>query len=462
MLKSLHLNGQPAINYFDDLQFGTGSKKGHIRSAMKNLPDEIELKHVVLFDDELRNKDVETIGVQFAHIFDEDRGLTKQIFQNALKKYNDRLPTDLTTGNDIVIKTPKTRRSSSHSTQKSHKASRAAVTPKWVPVSQDSGALITEELSLANSPITPRESIQKTKKIKQRKPVTPKQNIIEEYEPRISQNVSKNLNVKTKSQSKPKPKLKKVVDKQDSKLKPKPKPKTKTKPIKKEPILKPQKSKTKVFDRASNYNEEIEDEDEDEDFYENYENRFQANLPNDESQDEDLDDTYSLGSKEIKISRLPTSTARLTSLDLVLQSLNESLENETESHFKNFQNLNKSYFNKTLDLNLTNNNHINKLKDIKFEKQQLRKDLFDTRQEINENLRNLEKIRLKYNQTKQKIKTKKKINDSLNNLPNKDSLNTNDSILIKLNNLNNIIDPNYGLLEKLKQLNSKFYEVEES
>ncbi len=93
MLKSLHLNGEPAINHFDALEFGTFSKKNHIKSAMSSLDQEIELKHVILFDDELRNKDVETLGVQFAHIFDEDRGLTKQIFQNAIAKYNNRLST---------------------------------------------------------------------------------------------------------------------------------------------------------------------------------------------------------------------------------------------------------------------------------------------------------------------------------------------------------------------------------
>lgn len=92
MLKSLHLNGEPAINYFHDLQFGTFTKKNHIKSAIANIDEDIDLKHVILFDDELRNRDVETIGVQFAHIFDEDRGLTKQIFEQAIIKYNNRLP----------------------------------------------------------------------------------------------------------------------------------------------------------------------------------------------------------------------------------------------------------------------------------------------------------------------------------------------------------------------------------
>lgn len=92
MLRSLHLNGEPAINYFHALEFGTFSKKNHIKSAMSSLDQEIDLKHVILFDDELRNRDVETLGVQFAHIFDEDRGLTKQIFKSAIVKYNNRLP----------------------------------------------------------------------------------------------------------------------------------------------------------------------------------------------------------------------------------------------------------------------------------------------------------------------------------------------------------------------------------
>lgn len=41
-----------------------------------------------LFDDELRNKDVErNLGVKFIHIPDEDIGLTYKIFQNGLKSW---------------------------------------------------------------------------------------------------------------------------------------------------------------------------------------------------------------------------------------------------------------------------------------------------------------------------------------------------------------------------------------
>lgn len=92
MLKGLQLNGQPAIEYFDDLQFGTFSKKNHIRAAVKKLNEQlvseghepIAFSQIMLFDDEARNRDVEEIGIQFVRIWSEEQGLTADIFNKAV------------------------------------------------------------------------------------------------------------------------------------------------------------------------------------------------------------------------------------------------------------------------------------------------------------------------------------------------------------------------------------------
>lgn len=301
--------------------------------------------------------------------------------------------------NDIVIKTPKRSRKSRPNT------------PKWIPVSQDSGALITDELSQLHSPISRNT----------RPPRTPKDKINEEYEPRVK---------------KPKAKPKKVKPR---KVEVKPKTKTKTKPKSKRKKVEPQPDNDLVNDL---------DDDQDQDF--------------DNAQEEsdiELDDLYVNGTMEVKISRLPTSSIRLTSIDIILQSLNDALTHEDGKHFQIFQKLNKLHLNKILDLNLTNNHYLYKLKDLKSTKLDLRNELFDKRQEINENLVKLENLRNQYNKVHQLIKTKKQIIGKLNNLS-KSSSDNNDSILMKLNKLNNIVDPNWGILDKLKEINSKFHELD--
>lgn len=97
LLKLLHINGKPAFDYFDHMEWGTFSKKNHIKSALSELrstgriDDSVELEHVVLFDDEMRNKDVETIGCLMVHIPSEEHGLTNAIFERGLKKYHEKL-----------------------------------------------------------------------------------------------------------------------------------------------------------------------------------------------------------------------------------------------------------------------------------------------------------------------------------------------------------------------------------
>lgn len=342
----------------------------------------------------------------------------------------------LTTGNDIVIKTPKRRRTST-STSRSRSQH---VTPKWVPVSQDSGALITEELSMAYSPVMHMESqtttttTKTTPKIRSPKkkksttskhrvtkkppqtPRTPQDKINEEYEPRVAADTSRKVK-STKSKSK--------------------------------------KSKTS---KAKAKEPEPMEEEEDDDDDEEYQDRAQGDIGGES--DNEVDDLYQHGTTEVKISRLPTSSARLTSIDIVLQQLNDSLSIEHGKHFQTFQKLNKNYLDQVLDLNLTNNYYLYKLRDLKSEKTHLRSELFDKKQEINENLMNLEKLRNKYNKVREILLKRRKINENLEKIKTPSS--SNQSILSKLNKLNNIVDPNWGILDKIRELNSKFVELDET
>ncbi|KAK6200950.1 magnesium-dependent phosphatase-1 [Scheffersomyces amazonensis] len=90
MLSLLHILDTPAIKFFDSLQWGTGSKVKHISKAARQLGmvEELSKGEFVLFDDELRNRDVASINCHFAHVRDEDEGLTRGIFVNELKSWN--------------------------------------------------------------------------------------------------------------------------------------------------------------------------------------------------------------------------------------------------------------------------------------------------------------------------------------------------------------------------------------
>ncbi|ODV79043.1 magnesium-dependent phosphatase-1 [Suhomyces tanzawaensis NRRL Y-17324] len=89
LLSLLHIGDKPAIKYFDSLQWGQGSKIKHITKAAKQLQLEDDLKdgQFILFDDEMRNRDVESIRCHFAYVPDEERGLTRQIFEEELTKW---------------------------------------------------------------------------------------------------------------------------------------------------------------------------------------------------------------------------------------------------------------------------------------------------------------------------------------------------------------------------------------
>lgn len=88
LIKHIKIDNIPLYKYFDNSQWGTGSKVHHIKKAAKELGMESELANgdFILYDDEYRNKDVNSIGCKFVYIRDTDYGLTRKIFEDGLKQ----------------------------------------------------------------------------------------------------------------------------------------------------------------------------------------------------------------------------------------------------------------------------------------------------------------------------------------------------------------------------------------
>jgi magnesium-dependent phosphatase-1 len=89
LLRLLHINSEPAIEQFDHMEWGTFSKKKHITSALAQF-EGLDFTDVVLYDDEMRNRDVETLGCVFAHVPDEQYGLTRRVYESGLNEWRKR------------------------------------------------------------------------------------------------------------------------------------------------------------------------------------------------------------------------------------------------------------------------------------------------------------------------------------------------------------------------------------
>lgn len=87
MLKQfkIKVNGKLTDLYsiFDDLNWGDHPKINHIRSGIKTVYGKDCLKdlEVCLFDDEVRNKDVEKYGIKYLHVKDPDSGPTWSLYE---------------------------------------------------------------------------------------------------------------------------------------------------------------------------------------------------------------------------------------------------------------------------------------------------------------------------------------------------------------------------------------------
>lgn len=80
------------IDLFSSLQWGQGSKKRHLMRATEELSLQSSLKsgRIVLFDDEIRNRDVEVVGCKFCYVPDNEVGLTMALFEDGIESWREQ------------------------------------------------------------------------------------------------------------------------------------------------------------------------------------------------------------------------------------------------------------------------------------------------------------------------------------------------------------------------------------
>lgn len=98
-------------------------------------------------------------------------------------------------------------------------------------------------------------------------------------------------------------------------------------------------------------------------------------------------------------------------------------------------------------------------------KADLRAQLFEIKDEINKNMQRVEKVRKKYAAMRVKVHQKRKIKQQLQSLKSDQGKSQDKSdfskIIEDLNVLNNTLDPNWGLMDKLKAVNEKLYNLDQ-
>ncbi|KAF8602019.1 magnesium-dependent phosphatase-1 [Ceratobasidium sp. AG-I] len=78
-----------AIEFFDTLEIYPGSKIKHFKTLHKKTG--IPYSEMLFFDDEMRNKEVESLGMTMQHVRD---GMTRKVFQQGLELWRKRYPAE--------------------------------------------------------------------------------------------------------------------------------------------------------------------------------------------------------------------------------------------------------------------------------------------------------------------------------------------------------------------------------
>ncbi|KAH3675846.1 hypothetical protein WICMUC_002492 [Wickerhamomyces mucosus] len=185
----------------------------------------------------------------------------------------------------------------------------------------------------------------------------------------------------------------------------------------------------------------------------------------DYNDDDDPDQTlYTDNSTStIQITRLPTSSTRLTFLDLIPHYLSQSIISQ-RSYDENiyiwnkFLKINRFEINQLIDLNMVNNYYIYKLRDFTKEKFEIRNNLFLIGEDVNKLNKDIKILRNKYHN----LKSNKLINQNsivIDNLKDNE-LEKEIITLDNINKLSEIVNPGFGLLNKLQTLNEKLYYID--
>lgn len=88
ILRTIKVKGEPAMTFFEDCEWGQGSKVAHFKRIQKK--SGIAFDKMVFFDDERRNIDVQkSLGVMF-NLVDEAYGVNWSNFKKAIQGYNEK------------------------------------------------------------------------------------------------------------------------------------------------------------------------------------------------------------------------------------------------------------------------------------------------------------------------------------------------------------------------------------
>ncbi|KAI0044063.1 magnesium-dependent phosphatase-1 [Auriscalpium vulgare] len=90
-----HAKPQPAIEFFDQLEIYPGSKIKHFKQLHEKTG--IPYSEMLFFDDERRNKEVESLGVTFVLVHN---GLDNRTFEHGLDEWRKRHPEEVV--NDVT------------------------------------------------------------------------------------------------------------------------------------------------------------------------------------------------------------------------------------------------------------------------------------------------------------------------------------------------------------------------
>lgn len=177
-------------------------------------------------------------------------------------------------------------------------------------------------------------------------------------------------------------------------------------------------------------------------------------------------------SLEIKLTRLNnTSNHQVLAVDIVSQIvsefiLNSELEQVNQEVLNSFHHLVGQHFNKIIDTNLSNNNLLNQVSKANGEKKELRQKIYNVRKDHSQLLEEIETVRMEFRQKKEKHQLLSTVEEELTRLKQQvpqDNATEDpfDELELKLADLSKVINPQCGIMQKLKTLNTRLSMLDE-
>lgn len=146
--------------------------------------------------------------------------------------------------------------------------------------------------------------------------------------------------------------------------------------------------------------------------------------------------------------------------------LNSELDGLNQDVLESFHHLVGQHFNKIIDTNLSNNSLLNQISKASGEKKELRQRIFTVREEHSKLLEEIETVRMEFRQQKEKHQLMSTVEEDLTRLKQGSvqqgaTENPFDELELKLAHLSKVINPQYGIMQRLKTLNARLNVLDE-